>query len=325
MFSLRTLARAAPRVAVPRIASAMPSRILLRTSGAMAATARLPTSSSSFSTSAPAQQKKHDVEEYDEATYELANKLDSEIQFENEIAADQGQEPTSVKDWLENSDFELVDTPGRQDVKLVRDFQDEKITVTFSIGGLDPMDDMYNDNMEEDNMPEDEDALSDPDHSDNLSPSQRNKRNKGTLSRPALEEEDSELADDEDGLIDEEAMSPPLNINIVIEKPGKAGSLSIDAAAQHGTLVVDNMAYYDNATTAKGQTQDSMWAQQGVYAGPPFHSLDEDLQLIVERYLEERGIGQALALFAIDYIDTKEQREYVRWLKNVKSFVERKP
>ena len=30
----------------------------------------------------------------------------------------------------------------------------------------------------------------------------------------------------------------------------------------------------------------------------------------------------ALAIFVPDYIDMKEQKEYVRWLENVKSFVE---
>jgi complement component 1 Q subcomponent-binding protein len=181
--------------------------------------------------------------------------------------------------------------------------------------------DMYNEeNMDED-MSEDESLAEPADTS-----AQRgggNKRAKGTTSRPAIEEEDEDLDEDEDdGLSDEEAMAPSVSLHIVIEKPNRTeAALAIDATAQHGTLVVDNVSYYDSSATAKGATQEAMWAQQGVYAGPPFHTLDEDLQMIVERYLEDRGVGQAMAIFAADYIDVKEQREYLRWLSNVKKFV----
>jgi complement component 1 Q subcomponent-binding protein len=63
-------------------------------------------------------------------------------------------------------------------------------------------------------------------------------------------------------------------------------------------------------------------AAQDTYPGPPFGSLDEDLQILMERYLEERGITQALAIFAPDYMDFKEQKEYMAWLKNVKGFID---
>jgi complement component 1 Q subcomponent-binding protein len=320
MFSLRALARAAPRAA-PRLAAATPARMVLRTPAIAAA--RTPAAAGFSSTARALRGNNNKHNEFEEATQELAAKIESEIQFEKEIDGRQ-DEPPSIKEWLDNSGFELIDTPGRQDVKLVRDFNNEKITVTFSIGNLDGLDDMY-DGMDEEGMNEDEDSLSDPDHPDSLSPSQRNngnKRAKGSASRPAIEEEDDEdLDQDEDDLVDEQAMSTPLSLNVVIEKPGTEGSLSIDASTSHGALVIENVAYYDSAATAKGLSQDAMWAQQGVYAGPPFHTLDEDLQLLVERYLEERGIGQSLALFAIDYVDVKEQNEYLRWLGNFKKFV----
>ena len=40
----------------------------------------------------------------------------------------------------------------------------------------------------------------------------------------------------------------------------------------------------------------------------------QDLQVLLERYLEERGINTALALWVPEYIDFKEQREYLDWL-----------
>lgn len=36
------------------------------------------------------------------------------------------QEPASIKDFLNNSAFELQDTPGQEVVKLVRTFGEEK-------------------------------------------------------------------------------------------------------------------------------------------------------------------------------------------------------
>ncbi len=60
---------------------------------------------------------------------------------------------------------------------------------------------------------------------------------------------------------------------------------------------------------AYGKTAELSHKAENVYPGPPFGSLDEDLQVLMERYLEERGITQALAVFVPDYIDMKEQRE----------------
>lgn len=54
---------------------------------------------------------------------ELSNKLESELQFENEVKSD--EVPASVKDFLENSPFKLQDTPGKEDVFLTRKFGNE--------------------------------------------------------------------------------------------------------------------------------------------------------------------------------------------------------
>jgi complement component 1 Q subcomponent-binding protein len=37
--------------------------------------------------------------------------------------------------------------------------------------------------------------------------------------------------------------------------------------------------------------------------------------------LEERGINTAIAMFIPMYVEYKEQKEYISWLKNVKRFV----
>lgn len=81
-------------------------------------------------------------------------------------------------------------------------------------------------------------------------------------------------------------------------------------------IVIDNVFYHKSAELANAQTAEADWEKRGIYAGPPFGNLDEDLQVLLERYLDERGINTALALFVPDYIDYKEQREYVQWLES---------
>lgn len=231
---------------------------------------------------------------------ELSVKLESEIEFEGQMKENE-QLPASVKDFLENSPFELQDTPGKEDVTLTRKFGNETITVTFSINDLanyEP-DDVYNEDA----------ALGDED----VQSSEGGRRA-------------SSQAEGEEGLGGEEEAEDteapvPCRLNIVVEKPGK-GALNIEALAQDGSVLVENFYYFKDAGLARGETAEAAHTAQDVYPGPPFGSLDEDLQILMERYLEERGVTQALAVFVPDYMDIKEQREYQTWLKDVKEFVD---
>lgn len=125
----------------------------------------------------------------------------------------------------------------------------------------------------------------------------------------------------EEGASGEEEQSFPSRLNIIIEKSGK-GAMAIEAVVQDGMVVIDNVYYYNDVAHATAKTADKVHERQDLYVGPPFGNLDEDLQVMFERYLDERGINTALAIFVPDYIDMKEQKEYVRWLENVKGFVE---
>lgn len=121
-MSLRAAARSAPRTlsrlsstALRQSRAAQPSS-LLKSSWAPLRSTQLTTA---FSTSqfrqAPA------AAEVDE---QLSVKLESEISFENQMKENE-QLPASVQDFLENSPFELKDTPGKEDVVLTRKFGDE--------------------------------------------------------------------------------------------------------------------------------------------------------------------------------------------------------
>lgn len=123
MFSVRALSRAAPRT-ISRAAGASLRSAIARPSLARtpAVKALLPTrAAAAFSTTVRRSSKEEDVE-VDEA---LSAKLESEIQIEEDIKANE-QQPASIKDFLDNSPFELVDTPGQEVVKLIRNYGDEK-------------------------------------------------------------------------------------------------------------------------------------------------------------------------------------------------------
>ncbi|KAI1807459.1 mitochondrial glycoprotein [Daldinia bambusicola] len=292
MMSLRAVARSAPRT-LNRLSStalrssrvAQPSS-LLKSSWAPLRSSQF---TSAFSTS---QFRQAPEAEVDEA---LVVKLESELEFENEMKASE-QTPASVLDFLENTPFELKDEPGKEDVSLVRKYGNETITVTFSISDLA--------NFEPDDMFNEDEVLG-----DEVDPTEGKR---------------SEQSEGEEGLEDElEGGDAPVpcRLNIVVEKPGK-GALNIEAVAQDGQIIVENFYYFKDAKMAHGKTADVAHAAQDIYPGPPFGSLDEDLQVLMERYLEERGVTQALAVFVPDYMDIKEQREYQAWLKDVKEFVE---
>lgn len=124
-----------------------------------------------------------------------------------------------------------------------------------------------------------------------------------------------ELQDDED--VEEPEPSFQAHLNISVDRPGK-GVLEIDAIAQDGLMVIENVNFFkDKKLLEPGNTE-----LANTYTGPPFGNLDEDLQVLFEKYLDERGINTTMALFVPEYIDFKEQKEYMGWLSSIKNFVE---
>ncbi|XP_072979811.1 uncharacterized protein At2g39795, mitochondrial [Typha angustifolia] len=59
------------------------------------------------------------------------------------------------------------------------------------------------------------------------------------------------------------------------------------------------------------------------YMGPDFRELDEELQIAVREYLEERGVNDKLAEFLHSYMANKDQTELLRWLRNIESHIKK--
>ncbi|XP_057525145.1 uncharacterized protein At2g39795, mitochondrial [Amaranthus tricolor] len=62
--------------------------------------------------------------------------------------------------------------------------------------------------------------------------------------------------------------------------------------------------------------------QPKAYMGPNIRTLDPKLQKALHEYLEARGVNDELAVFLHEYMVNKDQTELLKWLENVKSFVE---
>jgi complement component 1 Q subcomponent-binding protein, mitochondrial len=124
-------------------------------------------------------------------------------------------------------------------------------------------------------------------------------------------------ADREGEEIDDEAdVSPsfPAQLTISITKPGDK-AIEIRGSAQDGAIEIDSVAYFPKASLLDAQNPKDAAEARSLYAGPTVSELDPELQEMLQHYLEERGIDEELANFLPEYVDYKEQNEYVKWLE----------
>ncbi|OBZ82753.1 hypothetical protein A0J61_09195 [Choanephora cucurbitarum] len=204
--------------------------------------------------------------------------------LEEELQFEKSDEelPAFVKEFLEHNSFQIDDRLGYDKVNLTRLYGNEKIHVIFSIT------DIINivEETEQDN-----------------------------LSSETEEEEEKEKEEEEEA-------SFPVRATVVVEKKDK-GCLVFNTVAQDGYMEINAVRHFkEGQAKLEDMASDNIGEQrQDLYMGPVFEELEEEVQTTFARYLEERGIDTALATFLPDYIDYKEQREYVHWLRNVNDFV----
>lgn len=86
--------------------------------------------------------------------------------------------------------------------------------------------------------------------------------------------------------------------------------------AADGTIEPQTINYAPKASALQAKSGKDAQEVQAQYYGPPVNNLDAELQLLLERYLEDRGINTELANFLPDYVEYKEQKEYVSWLQS---------
>jgi len=121
---------------------------------------------------------------------------------------------------------------------------------------------------------------------------------------------------------DDPIQSYGIRVSFSVTKSNGSGALSIDTVCQEGSFMVDAISFYKDAKVGTELSADADWKRRGLYIGPQFDTLDVTVQEEFEKYLQERGINESLALFIPEYAEYKEQKEYVKWLESVKSFVD---
>jgi complement component 1 Q subcomponent-binding protein len=77
---------------------------------------------------------------------------------------------------------------------------------------------------------------------------------------------------------------------------------------QEGAFIIDNMSYYPDAQLGTELTAEADWKRRGLYIGPQFDTLDVSVQEEIEKWLQERGINENLAMFVPEYSEYKEQK-----------------
>ncbi|KAL8776066.1 MAG: hypothetical protein Q9213_008396 [Squamulea squamosa] len=328
MISLRCLGRSVPRQissVIPHLPhgtlSAIRQSSLLQQSWRRASKPCY----AAFSTSPMTREQEGQVDQ------ELSAKLESEIQVERETR-DTETLPPSLRDFLDNSPYQLEDKPGQEEFALTRKFGDESIRITCSIA------DLNNINQDDADQLGEDPALSDEEAADAAATNTQSGggNTKGSINQGrtkggnfAVAPEDSIAPSDraegsyEDPSTGEGEPEPsfPTRMNVLVQKAGK-GALQMEVVAEDGEVLIENVYYFQKPELADAKTAELDWSRRNLYTGPPFPNLDEDLQVLLERYLHERGVDTALALWVPEYIDWKEQREYLTWLSNVKTFVD---
>jgi len=105
----------------------------------------------------------------------------------------------------------------------------------------------------------------------------------------------------------------PTDFSVSVEGKSGGAGLTFYCSTQPGEdhrYVIGNVRSY-----ASAEEKDSM----GGYNGPDFEDLDEKLQEALDEYLAELGMVNEVCDFMDAMAVDKEQREYVRWLKNARS------
>ncbi|KAK5129496.1 hypothetical protein LTR08_003219 [Meristemomyces frigidus] len=317
MLALRAFARAAPRTASRSARSTISTtlRPAFQTTLRSRVSIQAPRC---FATS---------VARFDDASQELAAKLNQEMQLESEENSAPADSDSNIENFKsQNPHWEIVDESGVQEVLLKRKYDDEVVTVSFSIVDFNtPM--MENEDADEAMMDEEDEAIMEGQSGGGNTKGAINQgRTSGGNIKVAPEDsiapgDRDELRNEEDEVDGQAAF--PANVNVLVQRKAK-GALRINLIADNGAFTIQSVSHLPDSKHQNTLSASELLREvsETLYTGPPFQQLDEEVQSLMETYLDVRGINTALALFVPEYIDVKEQREYLGWLGRVRSFVE---
>ncbi|XWS56622.1 hypothetical protein CRYUN_Cryun09bG0102100 [Craigia yunnanensis] len=122
--------------------------------------------------------------------------------------------------------------------------------------------------------------------------------------------DEQDEGEDDDGDDYEKPSKSSIPLVVTVSKKG-GPSLEFNCTAFPDEVAIDSL------TVRNPDSEDEL-----AYEGPDFHDLDENLQKAFHKYLEIRGIKPSTTNYLHEYMINKDSREYLRWLKNLKKFIE---
>ncbi|CAG8443014.1 815_t:CDS:2 [Ambispora leptoticha] len=247
-------------------------------------------STRSFSTTSIRSFSTTSIRSLSSADRTLADQLAYEIKTETESSSYTPDTPDFIKEFLSRQTFKIEDKTGHDEVAITRVFGNETLRLLFSVSEVTSAE------SSSDSFSDEDDYESDGDDS---------------VSDENAEDEDEDLSEG----------TFPIRCVLTVEKQAK-GALAFELTCEDGVFIIDSISYYKDGKLANDLTVEGDWQRRRLYLGPRFENLDNEVQILFERYLEERGIDTSLALFIPNYVDYKEQKEYLGWLHNVKKFVD---
>ncbi|KAJ2001351.1 Mitochondrial acidic protein mam33 [Coemansia thaxteri] len=215
---------------------------------------------------------------------DLSHTLKEEIDYEAKQAVEEG-EPEFIQAFTEKTGFKLKTKLGESKVAMTKQYGTETITVSFDVSEILNIDDPIAD----------------------ISVYRENDQG------DAVKEAEKKSEDTPEDF--------PIYFTATFAKPG-APILHMELECEEGEIGVDHMKFLPDEETAVSATVDKDWARKQVYCGPIFGQLSDDLKENIDEFLAERNIDTALTLFMQDFIEYKEQGEYLNWLKKFKRFID---
>ncbi|QLG73252.1 hypothetical protein HG535_0E03360 [Zygotorulaspora mrakii] len=206
--------------------------------------------------------------------------LKSEIKVESDTATETSVQ--SFQPFLDKFGFSIVDTNGRNLAQIVKKTDDETVHVFFDVAQVA-------------NLPYDSAVTETATSADG----------------EAVNE------DDYDSLSDNFA-----NVNSVVVRHSDNSAVSFELLMnlQEGSFYIDSVTPFESAEKALSESAEAEVQRELVYHGPPFSNLDEELQEALESYLSSRGVNEELSSFIAAFSEFKENDEYIKWLKSMKTF-----
>ncbi|OAY41366.1 uncharacterized protein At2g39795, mitochondrial [Manihot esculenta] len=133
------------------------------------------------------------------------------------------------------------------------------------------------------------------------------------VDEPSIPDEDVQEDDDDDQDKNVEDTDNPASLPLIVSiTKGKGQIVEFGITAYPDEITIDTLSIKDSESS-----------EDKLAYGPDFCDLPENLQKDFHEYLDSIGIKPSMMNFLFEYMRNKDKKEYLIWLKNLKSFMER--